>query len=75
MVVELTGWRAGVLTISLVRLIMEETHYGLRDAKRCVDDLFEGSAVRFVFDTEDKAAAFLEAASGLGVEGRLRSPG
>ena len=75
MVVELTGWREGVLTISLIRLIMNDAHYGLRDAKQCVDDLLEGSAQQFVFATEDKASRFLEAASGLGAEGRLCGPG
>lgn len=37
----ISGWRAGALKISAIRLINKETHLGLAKSKRCVDDALD----------------------------------
>lgn len=70
--VQLHGWRAGLLTISLIHLVRTAKGQGLTAAKRDVEGLVDGRAIDVHFDDPGAATAFLRAAEAVGAIGSLR---
>ncbi len=51
----ITGWKPGLQTISLVRLLMANSGMGLGQAKRAVEELMGGKQIRLLDLSEEQA--------------------
>ena len=72
--VTVTGWRQGLLKISLTQLIREYSGRGLATAKHEVDALLEGTPFSIQFDDPTIAAEFARKAEELGAITLVRPP-
>jgi hypothetical protein len=57
-VVVLSGWKPGLLKISLTKAIRKATGMDLPNAKRCTDDVLARKPVALTFSTPEKAEEF-----------------
>ncbi len=71
----LTGWRRGLLKISLNQLLREGAGYSLTSAKAAVDRLLKREPVEVDLPSREAAVAFLRRASELGAIGRMADDG
>ena len=62
----ITGWRKGLLKISMSHVLREHLSLGLREAKECVDDVLDGKVVSFSLDDLAKAEALAKALEEIG---------
>ena len=51
----ITGWQPGLQEVSAARLLVENTSYGLKEAKDCVDAVLEGSQATITVPDTAKA--------------------
>ena len=65
-VVVLSGWKPGMLKISLTKAIRKATGMDLPNAKRCTDDVLACKPVALTFSTLEKAEEFQGEAEKLG---------
>lgn len=65
-VVVLTGWKPGMLKISLTKAIRKATGMDLPNAKRCTDDVLARRPVALMFSTPERADEFQGEAEKLG---------
>lgn len=66
MIVRLTGWKVGLMKISLTKLIQRESGYSISKAKQCTDDLLIGKIVELLLPDEDCYKRFIEEATKIG---------
>jgi hypothetical protein len=64
--VTITGWKSGLLTISLIKLVREFSGQDLSTAKHNVDALLQGTPFSLTFNESDKAERFSVQAQNLG---------
>jgi hypothetical protein len=60
------GWRSGLKSVSLVKLLQEHTNYSLKMAKEIVDRCLEGETVAVEMATLMEAERLAREASSLG---------
>lgn len=65
-VVIVAGWKIGLRTIDLMKLIRERTPLNLAEAKVAVERVVDGELVRLVFASSEEAQRFLEEAAEMG---------
>jgi hypothetical protein len=66
----LTGWKPGVLKVSLTKLIRRATARTLAEAHRCTDEVLAGKSVDLTFPTAASADLFVITARQLGALAR-----
>ena len=54
----LTGWKPGLNTMQLIRLLSYAANYRLKDAKDAVERMVAGSAIKLSFDSRESAWQF-----------------
>jgi len=60
------GWRPGLKSVSLVKLLQEHTNYSLKMAKEIVDRCLKGETVAVEMATQMEAERLAREASSLG---------
>ena len=72
----ITGWKPGLATISLTKLLRAEAGLSLKAAKESVDRCLEGERVSIPMPTDEAAERLAQQASDLGavVEIERRQP-
>lgn len=65
-IVVLSGWRPGMLKISLTKAIRKATGMDLASAKQCTDDVLARKPIALTFATQAEADTFLVEAKQLG---------
>jgi hypothetical protein len=63
---ELTGWKVGVQTVSLIEAVRTYSTGSLGTAKELVERLLAGETVSLAFDSDEKRRAFQAKAEELG---------
>lgn len=64
---EMTSWKKGLQTVSLIEAVKEFSTGSLVEAKALVEKLLAGEAVKLEFETESKRAKFQRRAESFGV--------
>ena len=64
--VKMVGWKEGLQKIALTNLIKSDAGIGLKEAKKCTDDLVEGKTVYLKGLSAEAATHFLNEASLIG---------
>jgi hypothetical protein len=65
-IVSLVGWKPGLPTIALTKLIRARTGLGLSATKHCTDRLLDGQIVAIELPSPDAAREFAAAARQIG---------
>jgi len=64
--VTIAGWKEGLNKVQLNHLLRRHAGYGLREAKRAVDQLLEGGSITFESPDPDSANEFCLSAEAIG---------
>lgn len=67
MKLRLSGWKEGILMVSLMRAIRDYSEHSLIEAKDFIDNLIKGDEIELSFTDEDKMNKFRELAYEYGV--------
>lgn len=63
----LSGWKEGILTISLMKAVRDYTDNALPEAKELVEELIRGEEIELSFPDEEKMNQFRKLAAEYGV--------
>ena len=69
----ITGWREGLLKISMTQIIQAHTSLGLRSAKSVTDRVMDRDAVELVVDSIQEAEILVDRLQAVGAEARVAS--
>ena len=69
--VHITGWHPGLQKVTAIKYLVQDTPYGLKEAKDCIDKVVDGGQVTIPFASAAKAKALAAKLEGVGAVVRV----